>query len=80
MTINEIIAQLKITNPEPYAQTNGVKYKMEGDELEAYYAGSAQVIFKQNQKNAEVAAKAADKAALLERLGITAEEAALLLK
>ena len=80
MTLNQIIQKLKADNPEPYGQTNGVKYKMEGDELEAYYADSAQSIFEENKKEAEAAAKAVDKAALLDRLGITTEEAALLLK
>ena len=80
MTLNQIIEELRIANPEPYGQTNGVKYKMEGDELEAYYAESAAIIFEENQKAAEAAAKAVDKTALLERLGITTEEAALLLK
>ena len=79
MTLNQIIQKLKENNPEPYGQTNGVKYKMEGDELEAYYSASAQIILKQNQKEAEIAAKATAKAALLERLGLTADEAALLL-
>jgi hypothetical protein len=79
MTLTQIIQQLKTNNPEPYGQTNGVKYKMEGDELEAYYAASAQVILDQNQRDSEIATKSAEKAAVLDRLGITAEEAALLL-
>ena len=79
MTLNEIIEQLKKDNPEPYGQTNGVKYKMESDELEAYYAAAAQIIFKKNQKQSAIATKASDKAALLERLGLTADEAKLLL-
>jgi hypothetical protein len=80
MTINKIIEELRQSNPEPYGQTNGVKYKMEGQELEDYYAESAKSIFEENQKKADIEAKAVDKAALLERLGITTEEAALLLK
>lgn len=80
MTLIQIIEKLKIDNPEPYGQTNGVKYKMKGDELEAYYAESAQIIFDQNQKELEIAAKAVEKTALLARLGITADEAALLLQ
>lgn len=79
MTLNQIITQLKKDNPEPYGQTNGVKYKMEGEELEAYYAASAQIIFDQNQREAELAAKAAEKAAILNRLGLTQEEAKLLI-
>jgi gamma-glutamyl phosphate reductase len=79
MILNEIIQKLKADNPEPYGQTNGVKYKMEGDELEAYYAASAQIILNENQKEAEIASKATEKAAILDRLGLTADEAKLLL-
>lgn len=79
MTLDQIIEDLRITNPEPYAQTDGVKYKMEGDELEAYYVDCANFIFNEKQKEAAIVIKAKAKAALLERLGITADEAALLL-
>jgi hypothetical protein len=79
MTINKIIEELRQSNPEPHGQTNGVKYKMEGQELEDYYAESAKSIFAENQKKAELEAKAAEKASLLDRLGITIEEAKLLL-
>lgn len=79
MTLNQIIGELKANNPEPYGQTNGVKYKMKGDELEAYYAESAQITFKQNQETAAIAARATEKAAVLDRLGLTADEAKLLL-
>lgn len=78
MTLNEIIEQLKNDHPEPYAQTNGVKYKMTGDELKAYYTESAQIIFDQKAKEDEKVTKEKAKTALLERLGITADEAALL--
>ena len=79
MKLNEIIEQLKAENPQPYGQTNGVKYKMEGDELEDYYAQAAQAIADQNAKDLEVKAKESAKNALLERLGITEAEAKLLL-
>jgi hypothetical protein len=52
---------------------------MEGQELEDYYAESAKSIFAENQKKAELEAKAAEKASLLDRLGITEDEAKLLL-
>ncbi len=79
MKLNDIIEQLKAENPEPYGQTNGVKYKMEGDELEAYYAESAKLIADQIAKNSEAHAKLDAKAELLDRLGITEAEAKLLL-
>jgi hypothetical protein len=79
MTIIKIIENLRKANPEPYGQTNGVRYKMEGDELESYYADAAKIIFEQNEKKAAEQTKATAKAELLERLGITADEAKLLL-
>lgn len=79
MTLTQIIKDLRAANPEPYGQTNGVKYKMEGQELEDYYTESARVILEEKQKEAAAAASAKAKAELLDRLGITAEEAKLLL-
>jgi len=79
MTLTQIIKDLRAANPEPYGQTNGVKYKMEGQELEDYYTESAKVILEEKQKEAAAASSAKAKAELLDRLGITAEEAKLLL-
>lgn len=78
MTLAAIIKKLRIDNPEPYAQTNGVSYKMEGDELEAYYAQAAQSILDQKAKELEVSNQVAAKAsaiAKLEALGLNLEEA-----
>lgn len=52
---------------------------LEGDELQAYLDNEAKVAAEENAKAAAEAKAKADKAALLDRLGITAEEAALLL-
>jgi hypothetical protein len=80
MTIAQIIEELKTENPKPMGQTNGEKYEMTGDELKEYYEKAAKVVFKQRQKEAEATATAAQKAEILDRLGLTAEEAAILLK
>lgn len=79
MTLTQIIKDLRAANPEPYGQTNGVKYKMEGQELEDYYTESAKIILEQSQKEATAVANAKAKAELLDRLGLTADEAKLLL-
>jgi len=79
MKLDAIIKKLRVSDPEPYGQTNGVSYKMEGQELEDYYAEAAQAIADQNAKDLEVKAKESAKNALLERLGITEAEAKLLL-
>jgi len=80
MTIAQIIEELKAENPKPMGQTNGEKYEITGDELKEFYQEAAKVIFDQRQKEAEAVAKAAQKAEILDRLGLTAEEAAILLK
>ena len=53
--------------------------KLEGSELETFLADREAVQNEINIREEELAAKAQAKAALLERLGITADEAALLL-
>jgi hypothetical protein len=80
MTIAKIIEELKAENPKPMAQTNGEKYEMTGDELKEYYEDTAKLILSQRQKEADAIAQAAKKAEILDRLGLTAEEAAILLK
>ena len=53
--------------------------KLEGAELEAFLADREAIRLEVEKRDAEVKAKADAKAALLDRLGITVEEAALLL-
>jgi len=53
--------------------------KLEDEELQAFLAERETMRLEFEQAEAQVQAKLAAKAALLERLGITAEEAALLL-
>ena len=52
--------------------------QLEGAELEAFLADREAILLETEKRKAEVKAKADAKAALLNRLGITAEEAALL--
>jgi tryptophanyl-tRNA synthetase len=56
-----------------------VRRKLEGAELAAFIADREALLLEGEKHEAEVKAKADAKAALLERLGITADEAALLL-
>lgn len=55
------------------------RVKLEGDELAVYYANEAAAIQKELDEAKAQKAAATAKAALLTKLGITAEEAALLL-
>ena len=56
-----------------------VRRQLAGAELEAFLADREAIFLEDEKQKAEVKAKADAKAALLNRLGITAEEAALLL-
>lgn len=80
MTLDDIIKELKKENPKPKAQTNNEVYEMVGEELEAFYLESAKSILATRQEAANKAADAVKKAEILDRLGLTADEAALLLK
>lgn len=79
MTLNQIIEELRIANPEPYGQTNGEKYKMEGAELEAYYTEAAKSILEENEKVAAKTAQESKKQEVLAKLGLTADEVTALL-
>jgi hypothetical protein len=56
-----------------------IERDMTKDEIEAHVAGSLEAANDAKKREAEATAKAAEKAALLAKLGITADEAALLL-
>lgn len=67
---------MNMTISKPLIQINDDIREMNDDEFEQYKADRA----KEAEKVAEIEAKALAKAALLERLGITADEAALLVQ
>ena len=64
---------------EIYKGIDGERVKLEGDELAEYLANEAAAIKKEKDQAKADKAAADAKAALLTKLGITAEEAALLL-
>lgn len=63
----------------PTTHHNGIEREMTADELAEYEFTVADAKSRVAAREAEVAAKAAAREALLDRLGITAEEAQLLL-
>lgn len=67
------------TTNEIWVSDEQGKRKLEGDELAAFLEQKAKDQLEAEKLQEEVKAKASAKAALLERLGITADEAALLL-
>ena len=80
MTLNELIAELKEANPTLQTGSNESGYVQMGEaEYEATIKEWAQNRLAKLEKAKADEAKAEAKGALLERLGITAEEAALLL-
>jgi hypothetical protein len=68
-----------MTTEDIYVGDNDVRRKLEGAELEEFLAVRAEIQKLKDDADAALAARALAKAALLERLGITADEAALLL-
>ena len=62
-----------------YKGIDGERVKLEGDELAEYLANEAAAIKKEKDQAKADKAAADAKAALLAKLGITADEAALLL-
>jgi hypothetical protein len=80
MTLQEIIADLKAANPTLQTGSNEAGYVQMGKaEYEATIQEWAQNRLVKLEKVEADAAKVEAKAALLERLGITADEATLLL-
>lgn len=67
------------TTPEIWISNEEGKRKLEGAELEAFLADREALRVEIDAREVQAQAKADAKAALLERLGITADEAALLL-
>jgi hypothetical protein len=70
---------MAIKTEEIWIGEDDVRRKLEGAELEAFLVDRAAIDLEIAQREAQLQIKADAKAALLERLGITADEAALLL-
>ena len=68
-----------MTKEEIWIGENDVRRKLEGDELSEFLAVRAEIKKAKDEAEAIATQRATEKAALLERLGITADEAALLL-
>jgi hypothetical protein len=78
-TKEEIIIELKTENPTIVSNINGEAIEVLGDEYETTIENAAQMKLEQLTKQEEDDAKQIAKDSLLERLGITEEEAKLLL-
>ena len=68
-----------MTTKDIYVGDNDVRRKLEGAELEEFLAEIAKMQKLKSDAEAEAAQRATAKAALLERLGITEDEAKLLI-
>ena len=79
MTKNEMIIKLKKEFPKLTGQSNNEVFDLSAEEYEATIERWADNRLKAEAEEAEIQAKEAAKAELLRKLGITAEEAALLL-
>jgi hypothetical protein len=78
-TKNELIQECKNSNPVIIQTINGVEIELTGTDYEQACSDWADMKLAQLTVEAEAQAKAAQKAALLERLGISDDEARLLL-
>ena len=78
-TKDELIAECKLQNPTMIQIVNDVKIELTGADYDQACADWAEMRLVQLANDAEQQTQVDAKAALLERLGITAEEAALLL-
>ena len=79
ITKADLIAQCKTENPTMTALINGTEIELTGADYEKACADWAEMRFEQIAKEETDAKAEADKAALLAKLGITADEAKLLL-
>ena len=78
-TKSELIAQLKAENPTMISTINGVEIELTAEEYEKACNDWAEMRLAQIAFEADKAKAEADKAALLNKLGISADEAKLLL-
>ncbi len=79
MTKQTIIAEIKAEFPTLTKSFDGADIELSAEEYEETIAAWADAKLAEAQKAAAEAEKAAAKAALLEKLGLTQEEASLLL-
>ena len=79
ITKADLIAQCKTENPTMTALINGTEIELTGADYEKACADWAEMRFEQIAKEETDAKAEADKAALLAKLGITADEARLLI-
>jgi hypothetical protein len=79
MTLNKIIADLKIEMPNPMIQDGETLRAMTDNEKNEWYELSAKTQLEDQIEKTEAEAKVTARQAILDRLGLTAEEAALLL-
>jgi hypothetical protein len=77
--IDDLIEQFAQDYPNPITHDNGIDREMTDEEKAAWYKFCAEEKIKADKVIAEANAKQAAKQALLEKLGITADEAVLLL-
>jgi hypothetical protein len=78
-TKQDIVIELKKQNPTIVSNINGEEIKLIGDEYETAIQNAAQMKYEQLVKEEETKSKEIAKGELLSKLGITAEEAKLLL-
>jgi len=78
-TLNEIIADLKKEHPKLTEQTNGEIFELTTADYQAKIKEWAESRFEKQSKITEAEAKASAKSALLEKLGISEDEARLLI-
>jgi hypothetical protein len=79
MTKNDLIAQCKAENPQMFQTVNDETIELVGQDYEKACSDWAEMRLTQIALEDELAAVQADKATLLAKLGITADEAKLLL-
>lgn len=80
MTKNDLITQCKSENPKMFSTINDEQIELTGAEYEAACEAWAEMRLEQIENGQKLAADVITKNALLERLGITQDEAELLFK
>jgi hypothetical protein len=79
MTKNELITQCKKENPKMFSTINDEQIEITGADYEAACESWAQMRLEQLQAEQEILDKKTNRTALLVRLGISEDEASLLL-
>jgi hypothetical protein len=78
-TLNDYIAEIKAQTPNPMVQDADNLRPMTEAEAENWYVSSAEINKFNDTLESQIKAKATEKASLLKKLGITQDEAQLLL-